>query len=95
LGVHPGTISRELTRNAGLRGCRPKQAQQKGLHRRLTARKAVKMTPEAIDYIECNLRQEHSPEQISERMKCDRHWDGSTVSHERIYQYIWQDKSVE
>jgi IS30 family transposase len=93
LGVHPGTISRELTRNAGLRGYRPKQAQQKALHRRFTARKAVKMTPETIDYIECKLRQEHSPEQISERMKCDRHWDGSTVSHERIYQYIWQDKA--
>ena len=31
LGVHPGTISRELARNTGLRGYRPKQAQQKAL----------------------------------------------------------------
>ncbi len=52
LGVHPSTISRELTRNTGLRGYRPKQAQQKTLHRRFTARKAVKMTPETISYIE-------------------------------------------
>ena len=27
LGVHPNTISRELSRNTGLRGYRPKQAQ--------------------------------------------------------------------
>ena len=55
LGVHPSTISRELSRNAGLLGYRPKQAQQKALHRRFTARKAVKMTLETIDYIEYKL----------------------------------------
>jgi IS30 family transposase len=93
LGVSPGTISRELSRNTGLRGYRPKQAQQKALQRRLTARKAVKMTPETVDYIESRLRQEHSPEQIAERMKCDPSWRGPTVSHERIYQHIWQDKA--
>ncbi|MHC4882432.1 MAG: IS30 family transposase [Planctomycetota bacterium] len=93
LGVHPSTVSRELTRNIGLRGYRPKQAQQKALQRRLTARKAVKMTPETLDYIESRLRQEHSPEQIAERMKCDQSWRGPTVSHERIYQHIWQDKA--
>ena len=62
LGVHPSTISRELARNTGLRGYRPKQAQYKALHRRLTARKAVKMTPETIGYIESKLAEEHSPE---------------------------------
>ncbi|MFC1795430.1 IS30 family transposase [Planctomycetota bacterium] len=93
LGVHPSTISRELVRNTGLRGYRPKQAQQKTLHRRFTARKAVKMTLETIDYIECKLRQEHSPEQIAERMKLDTDWHGPSVSHERIYQHIWRDKA--
>lgn len=93
LGVHPSTISRELARNMGLRGYRPKQAQQKASFRRLTARKAVKMTPETVDYIESRLRQEHSPEQIAERMKCDPTWHGPAVSHERIYQHIWQDKA--
>ena len=62
LGVHPSTISRELARNTGLRGYRPKQAQQKTLHRRFTARKAVKMLPETIAYIESKLREQHSPE---------------------------------
>ena len=93
LGVSPSTVSRELTRNTGLRGYRPKQAQQKALQRRFTARKAVKMTPETLAYIESRLRQEHSPEQIAERMKCDGSWRGPTVSHERIYQHIWQDKA--
>jgi len=93
LWVHPSTISRELFRNAGLRGYRPKQAQQKMLRRRLTARKAIKMTPATIDYVESKLAKDHSPEQIAERMKMNPGWYGPTVSHERIYQYIWQDKA--
>ena len=93
LGVHPSTISRELTRNSGLRRYRPKQAQQKTLHRRFTASKAVKMTPETIDYIESKLAEQHSPEQIAERMKLDPGWHGPTVCHERIYQHVWQDKA--
>jgi len=93
LSVHPSTISRELIRNTGKRGYRPKQAQQKVLHRRSTARKAVKMTSNTINYIECKLRQEHSPEQIAERMKFDSTWSGPTVSHERIYQHIWHNKA--
>lgn len=93
LGVNPSTISRELARNTGLRGYRPKQAQQRMMHRRWTARKAVKMTPEVIAYIESKLREQHSPEQITERMKRDRHWQGPVVSHERIYQHVWQDKA--
>jgi transposase, IS30 family len=93
LNVHPSTISRELTRNTGLRGYRPKQAQQKALQRRITARKAVKMTPETIGYIESKLAEDHSPQQIAERMKLDSQWTGQAVSHERIYQHIWQDKA--
>ncbi len=93
LGVSPSTISRELARNTGLRGYRPKQAQQKMWQRRWTARKAVKMTADTIDYIESKLREQHSPEQISERMKLDHDWHGPTVSHERIYQHVWQNKA--
>ena len=93
LGVHPSTISRELGRNTGLRGYRPKQAQQKALQRRFNACKAIKMTPETIGYIECKLAEDHSPEQIAERMKLDPGWHGPSVSHERIYQHIWQNKA--
>ena len=95
LGVSPSTISRELARNTGLKGYRPKQAHQFALERRHTARKAVKMTPETITYIETRIRQEHSPEQIAQHMKRDPNWTGPSVSHERIYQHIWQDKAGE
>lgn len=92
LGVHPSTISRELKRNSGLRGYRPKQAQYKSLYRKNNARKAVKMTPPTIAYIVSRLSEDHSPEQIAERMKLDPGWDGPSVSHECIYQYILQDR---
>ena len=93
LQVHPSTIGRELARNAGLRGYRPQQAQKLAVQRRYTARKAVKMTPQTIAYIEHKIRQEHSPEQIAGRMKADPDYRGPTVSHERIYQHLWQDKA--
>jgi IS30 family transposase len=94
LGVHPSTISRELTRNTGQRGYRPQQAHRFAADRRHTARKAVKMTPPTIAYIEQRIRQEHSPEQITGRMKVDPDYQGHVVSHERIYQHIWQDKNI-
>ena len=73
LGVNPSTISRELARNTGLRGYRPKLAQQKALERRFNARKAVKMTLDTMSYIEKKLYQDHSPEQIAKHMKLDTH----------------------
>ena len=83
--VHPSTVSRELARNTGGRGYRPKQAHRLATERRYAARKAVKMTPETIRYIEHQIRQEHSPEQIAGRMKVDPDYVGPTVSHECIY----------
>ena len=48
---------------------------------------------ETINYIQRKLRQDHSPEQIAERMKRDCQWRGPQLSHERIYQHIWKDKA--
>lgn len=93
VGVSPGTISRELARNTGQRGYRPRQAHRLARERRRNARKAVKMTPETMAYIERHLRQEHSPEQVTGRMKVDPQYAGPVVSHERIYQHLWQDKA--
>ena len=83
------TISRELRRNRGQKGYRPKQAHRKARERRNIPR-SRKMSPEVIACIEERLREEHSPEQISCTM-----WEGVGVkiSHERIYQHIWQDKT--
>jgi len=52
IGVSEGTISRELTRNRGLRGYSPKQAQIKSDRRKQQAFKAVKMTTQLIGFIE-------------------------------------------
>ena len=88
LGKDVSTISREIRRNCGQRGYRPKQAHRKAQERRQTARRK-KMTPEVVTYIEEKLREEYSPEQISCTMMGSV---GVRVSHERIYQHIWHDK---
>jgi len=84
----PSTISREISRNHGQRGYRPKQAQRKAQERRKTPR-SLKMTSIVISYIEEKLRVEYSPEQISSTMYENV---GIRISHERIYQHIWHDK---
>ena len=93
LGVAPSTICRELARHTVHHGYHPQYAHLRACYFRRTARKAVKMTPSMITYIESKLCQQHSPEQIAERMKRDPAWRGPSISHERIYQHIWQDKT--
>ena len=88
LGRSPSTISRELRRNRGQRGYRHQQAQRNAQERRYT-RRSCKMTADVVAWIEEKLREEYSPEQISNTM---RRIVGVRVSHERIYQHIWQDK---
>ena len=61
LGRDFSTIGREIRRNHGQRGYRPKQAQRKAQERRQTPR-SFKMTPEVVTYIEEKLREEYSPE---------------------------------
>jgi len=89
LSRNPGTISRELKRNKGLRGYRPKQAQQLCESRRFGAHKHKKMTLEVIEKITRLIRQELSPEQVAEYLRLE-----SIVSlhHETIYQFIYADK---
>ena len=48
IGVDKSTISRELKRNTGQRGYRPRQAQKKATERRQLASKAIKMTAETV-----------------------------------------------
>ena len=88
LGVHPSTISRELRRNRGQRGYRPRQTHQKTQQRRQAAAKAVKMTPAVIAQVEEKLRQEWSPEQIAGWLPRTR---GISLSHERIYRHVRTD----
>ena len=88
LGVHKGTISRELRRNAGERGYRPKQAHEKALGRRSNAQ--VQIGKEVWEIVEAKLRQDWSPEQVSGWLK--REGRQKSISPEWIYQHILADK---
>ena len=48
LKVHKSTISREIRRNIGHKGYRPRQAHERALARRFAAAKRIKITPVMI-----------------------------------------------
>jgi len=88
IGIHKSTISRELKRNRGGRGYRPKQAEAFAKERH-QAKVRPRIDGSTWAYIEQLLYKEWSPEQISGWMKKNM---AVTVSHEWIYQYVLKDK---
>ncbi|MDF1512630.1 MAG: helix-turn-helix domain-containing protein, partial [Anaerolineae bacterium] len=62
IGVDKSTISRELKRNRGERGYRPKQAQHKALSRRKRDRRRIKS--QTWVWVTKKIREDWSPEQI-------------------------------
>lgn len=91
VSVDPSTISRELKRNTGQRGYRPKQANDMAIKRRLEASKAIRMTEEMQARVTEYLNQEWSPEQISSYLRSE---GGDWVSHETIYQFVLDEKKM-
>jgi len=87
IGVHKSTVSRELRRNHGQHRYRPQQAHRLSTARRCKTRHRI--IPETWDLIDTLIHRDWSPEQISGRLKIEH---GIQVSHERIYQYILEDK---
>ena len=78
---HPSTISRELSRNRGGRGYRPKQAQKLADSRRaINARQIDEAT---WQFARARLMEQWSPDQISHH---------AAISHETIYQRVYADK---
>ena len=88
IGVDKSTISREISRNTGKRGYRPKQAHHLALKRRQQKVKQS-ITTEDWQRIDALLRQEWSPEEIGERLRME---GLRFVSHEWIYQHVYADK---
>jgi len=89
LGVSQSAVSREICRNRGQRGYRFKQAEAKAQARQAIRSKPRKLTAAVRRKIEAKLRQMRwSPEQVSGWLRDQ----GIKLSHERIYQMIWQDK---
>ena len=91
LNVNQSSISRELKRNTGLRGYRPKQAENKTINRRQRAISCPVMTIDTIDQITKKIQENWSPEQISGRLNSVID-NPINVSHETIYKFIWADK---
>ena len=90
IGVHKSTVSREIKRNRGKKGYRPKQAHCMAVERRTKAHKFVKLTPPMIARINACIRQDFSPEQVSGFLSRMHHL---RISHETIYQHILNDKT--
>ena len=78
LDRHKSTISRELSRNRGLKGCRPKQACATATKRSEKSRNAATMPPWVAKRAACLLKLQWSPEQIAGKLP---------VSHETLYQH--------
>jgi len=83
LGRSKSTISREIERNSGLKGYRPKQAALKSEVRALGSRNAKKVSVDTLKSAFNLVRQEWSPEQIAGTMN---------ISHETVYRHVYADK---
>jgi IS30 family transposase len=88
VGCHKSTISRELGRNRGQKKYYPKLATERARRRRRRSH-YQRITARSWQRVELHLRQDWSPEQIHGHL---RRIKQPTVSHERIYQYIYADK---
>ena len=88
LGRDKSTISRELRRNRGLKGYRPKQAHALALTRR-AAKPRSRIDHENWLRVEALIRRTWSPEQVAGRLRREQ---GASISHEWIYQYIYAQK---
>ena len=87
IGVHKSTIGREIVRNRGKRGYRPKQAHQFAIERRDKAKRRITTaTWEMIDQL---IKLDWSPQQISDHLGKEQRL---RISHEWLYQHIYQDK---
>lgn len=85
---HPATISREIRRNHGLKGYRPRQAHMLARHR-LETKACTRIEPAQWRTVKRLLREDWSPEQVSEWLEQER---SILISHEWIYQYVLKDK---
>lgn len=88
LGRHKSTIGREMARNRGLRGYRPKQADSLAVNRR-QEKVSCRISHESWMRVEQLTREYWSPEQISLWLRQE---ESLHVSPEWIYQYILRDK---
>lgn len=85
------TIYRELARNTGAKGYRPKQANEMASERHKLKTKATTITPAIISIVNKYIRLDWSPEQVAGRLYKE---SNILISHETIYQHILADKAA-
>ena len=90
LGRNSSTICRELKRNTGKKGYRPKQAHEMAIAREANKPKSKKVSAALLFKINEKLQLDWSPEQI---FGYYQNQGEKMLSHESIYQYIWRDKA--
>lgn len=90
LGRSKSTMGRELSRNKGLRGYRPRQAHQWAMARR-AAKHHRRLGEATWQRVERLLREDWSPEQISLWLRQE---EGIYINHEWIYRHILRDKQA-
>ena len=83
IGRHKSTVSRELTRNVGLKGYRPQQAQRFAELRGRKSRNARRVNASEWSLAKALLMDKLSPEQVSSQV---------CINHETIYLKIYEDK---
>lgn len=87
IGVDKSTISRELKRNKGRRGYRPKQANAKAQARKNKSKARIGL--EQWQQVDQWLRLDWSPQQIHDQLLILQE---QAISHEWIYQHVLADK---
>jgi IS30 family transposase len=84
LGRHKSAVSREISRNTGRRGYRPRQAELLCQQKALCSPNARMTHPVIQDQVANYLRLQWSPEQITAKLP---------ISHETIYSYVYAQKA--
>jgi IS30 family transposase len=91
IAKHKSVVSRELKRNCDQRSGKYKSdlAQRKYNHRNKTKPKCIVFDNVMKSKVGALLKDDYSPEQVCGKL---REQGKQCVSHERIYQHIWEDK---
>ena len=91
LGRSKATIARELARNSGERGYKPKQAHERAAARGQVPRGGKPVCPQSWDRCQELLRIGHSPAQAVGRATLEGY---EAISHETAYKRIYADKKA-
>jgi IS30 family transposase len=89
LGRHRSTIGRELKRNKRIGRYRPDEAQEMTQGRRWKSRRRWYFSDQQFSLAIRLIREEWSPEQVSDWFKRHRIL---SISHQTPYRYVWYDR---